>query len=66
MQQPRAAVVRGHPGVGGQSFLGCSFACLVLSALFFWPSLIFSIPAVILSGLVRELHTQTVLQQASD
>ncbi|XP_065898719.1 uncharacterized protein [Dysidea avara] len=51
VQQPRAAVVRGHPGVGGQSFLGCSFACLVLSALFFWPSLIFSIPAVILSGL---------------
>ncbi|XP_065900344.1 uncharacterized protein [Dysidea avara] len=58
VQQPRAVVVRGHPGVGGQSFLGCSIACLVLSALFSWPSLIFSIPAVICSVLSHSSYSR--------
>ena len=54
MQQPRAVMVRGQPSATGKSFLGCSIACLVLSVLFFWPSLICSVPAVICSAMVRK------------
>ncbi|XP_065898730.1 uncharacterized protein [Dysidea avara] len=47
-EQPRAVVVHQTTNYG-QGYFGFSIACVILSSVCFWPSLLFAIPALICS-----------------